>query len=105
MRGAGTPPHARSGGGYGAYLGSIPDFSPADFGVRLTGVRAGSPADRAGIRAGDVIVRLGGMEIADLYALTDALRAHRAGDRVSIAVVRDGQEIVVEAVLGERGGS
>ena len=89
-------------GGYGAYLGTIPDMSPIDFGVRLTGVREGSPADQAGIQAGDVIVQLEGKEVSDLYAYTYALREHQPGDRVEIIVLREGERVTLTATLGQR---
>jgi hypothetical protein len=88
--------------GYGPYLGTIPDMSPRDFGLRLTGVREGSPAERAGLQAGDVVVEFDGNEIADIYAYTYALRDHEPGDVVSITVERDGKRVTVQAVLGER---
>jgi Tol biopolymer transport system component len=88
--------------GYGAYLGTIPDFSPVDHGVLLGGVRAGSPADLAGLRGGDIIVRFQDMEIPDLYALTDALRAHRPGDNVRIEWLRDGRPMSGETTLARR---
>lgn len=88
--------------GYGAYLGTIPDFSPVDHGVLLGGVREGSPADRAGLQQGDIIVGLGGMEVADLYGLTDALRAHRPGDVVVIEWLRDGERMSAETELASR---
>ena len=103
-RGAGTPPSANQGRGYGAYLGSIPDYTPAERGVRIAGVREGSPAERAGLRAGDIIIAFDDQEIADIYAMTEALRARKPGDRVRIRVVREGREVTVTAVLGERGG-
>ncbi|HEU4452593.1 MAG TPA: M20/M25/M40 family metallo-hydrolase [Longimicrobium sp.] len=103
-RSTAPPPRAASGGGYGAYLGSIPDFAPMERGVRLTGVRAGSPAEKAGIRAGDVIVRMGEMEVRDLQDLTDALRAHKPGDVVPVAVLRDGAPVAVTVTLSTRGG-
>jgi S1-C subfamily serine protease len=70
--------------------------------VRITGVRPGSPADKAGVQAGDVIVRFAGVDVKTLDDLTFALRARRAGDRVDVVVVRDGQERQVQAVLEER---
>jgi S1-C subfamily serine protease len=51
-----APPVSSTTSGYGPYLGTIPDMTPRDFGVRLTGVREGSPAAEAGIRGGDVVV-------------------------------------------------
>ncbi|MEE2905253.1 MAG: M20/M25/M40 family metallo-hydrolase [Gemmatimonadota bacterium] len=88
--------------GYGPYLGSIPDMTPRDFGLRLTGVRERSPADEAGLRGGDVVVEFDGNEITDIYAYTYALQARSPGDEVSIVVERDGERITVTAVLGER---
>jgi S1-C subfamily serine protease len=67
-------------------------------------VRAGSPAEKAGIRAGDVIVRMGEMEVRDLQGLTDALRAHKPGDVVPVTVLRDGASVTVTATLSTRGG-
>ena len=89
-------------GGYGPYFGSIPDMTPQDFGVRLTGVRDGSPAAIAGLREGDVLVSFGGKETGDLYAFTYALQEHAPGDRVEVVVVRNGERVTMEAVLGER---
>lgn len=90
--------------GYGPYLGTIPDMAAmsGENGVRLTGVREGSPADEAGLRAGDVIVEFGGEAVGDLYDYTYALRAHAPGDEVEIVVARDGERLTLTAVLGER---
>lgn len=88
--------------GYGPYLGTIPDMSMAEGGVRLTGVREASPAAVAGLQAGDVIVAFAGREIADLYEYTYALRAHAPGDRIEIVVLREGERVTLSAVLGRR---
>jgi Tol biopolymer transport system component len=104
VRGAGEPPR-QGGGGSGAWLGTVPDFSPVEHGVRLSGVSANSPAEAAGLRAGDVVIRIDDDDIKDLYALTDALRERRPGDGVTITYVRDGAERSVALVLGRRGGS
>lgn len=98
-------PSATSGsrsGGYGPYLGTIPDMTPRDHGLRLTGVREGSPAEEGGLRAGDVVVEFGGREITDIYAYTYALRDHAPGDEVEIVVERDGERVTLTVVLGER---
>ena len=52
---------------------------------------------------GDILIRLGGEEIEDLYAFTDALRSHAPGDTVEIVVLREGEEVPLVAVLGSRG--
>jgi len=100
-------PQATAGGsGYGAYLGTIPDMSggvPNGQGVKITGVRAGSPAAQAGLAAGDVITTIGGKHIGNLYDMTDALRSHQPGDTVVIVSTRDGVERRATTVLGKRG--
>ena len=68
----------------------------------MSGVREGSPADRAGLQSGDVIVEFGGHEVTDLYAYTFALREHAPGDKVVVVVTRDGERLTLEATLGER---
>jgi len=98
----GASPSSSSSSGYGPYLGTIPDMTPRDFGLRLTGVREGSPAEEAGLEAGDVVVEFDGREIGDIYAYTYALRDHQPGDEVTIVVERDGERLTVTAVLGER---
>ncbi|MGH7497518.1 MAG: PDZ domain-containing protein, partial [Gemmatimonadales bacterium] len=90
--------------GYGAYLGTVPDMIGSPGGVRLAGVRAGSPAERAGLRGDDIITRIGNADIPDLQAMTDALRSHQPGDTVDIVVRRGDQVTTVRATLGIRGG-
>jgi hypothetical protein len=89
--------------GYGPYLGTIPDFGEYEGeGVLLSGVRNGSPAERAGIRGGDVIVRFGGIPIANLYDYTYALRARKPGEVVDIEVKRGEEIIAVHPTLEKR---
>jgi hypothetical protein len=96
------PSSSTTGGGYGPYLGTIPDMVPVDSGLRLTGVREGSPAADAGIRGGDVVVEFSGREIGDIYTYTYALQDHEPGDAVEIVVLRDGERLTLTAVLGDR---
>jgi len=89
----------------GVYLGSIPDMGAADeVGMKLSGVRAGSPADVAGFKAGDVIVNFGGVEIKDIYGYTDALNAHKPGDVVTVIVRRGTERVTLTVTLGKRAG-
>ena len=98
---AGTAPAVTPG--YGAYLGSIPDMSESPGGVRLTGVRSGSPAEAAGLKGGDIIVRMGGVDVTDLQAMTDILRSHKAGETVELVYMRDGQRVTTHVTFGIRG--
>lgn len=90
--------------GYGAYLGTVPDMTGSPGGVRLVGVRAGSPAEKAGLRGDDIITRIGTADTPDLQAMTDALRSHRPGDTVDIVVRRGAGTTKLRATLGIRGG-
>jgi membrane-associated protease RseP (regulator of RpoE activity) len=104
VRVPGGPPRSGTGGaGYGPYFGAVPDFgeSPSP-GVRLGGVRPGSPADRAGLQAGDVIVRFAGVSIRTLDDLVFALRSRRAGEAVEVTYMRGGAERTARATLEER---
>jgi hypothetical protein len=98
-----APPAPARGAGYGPYFGIIPEFGESQQpGVRISGVRPGSPAENAGVHAGDVLVKFGDVTVRTLDDLAFALRGKRAGDRVGVVVVRDGQERQSEAVLQER---
>lgn len=89
--------------GTDVYLGTIPDMAGGDTpGLRITGVRAGSPADIGGLKGGDVIVEFGGKPVKDLYGYSDALYAHKPGDVVSIVVLRGGQRVTLQVTLGKR---
>jgi len=106
VRGAGEPPppagSANASRGYGAYLGSVPDFTPVERGVKLSGVSPGSPAEAAGLEAGDIIIGLAGSDVADLQAMTDVLREHAPGDEVEVVFIRDGAQMNVKVKLGSR---
>ncbi len=100
---AAPPARGPRAAGYGPYLGVVPEFGEsAVAGVKVSGVRTGSPAEKAGMRAGDVIVRFGPVTVKTLNDLTFALRGQRPGDRVELWLLRDGAEARVEAVLQER---
>ena len=78
-----------------AYLGTIPDYTTEGTGVKLSGVRAGGPADKAGLQGGDVIVEFGGQKIANIYDYTYALDAVKIGVPVEVVVIRDGKQITL----------
>lgn len=90
------------GSGYGPYFGSIPDFGQTENGVRFSDVKPDSPAAKAGLKAGDVLVQFGGKPIRNLYDFTDALRRSKVGDVVPVTVLRDGKEMKVDVTLEQR---
>jgi len=97
-----TPASGQASRGSGAGLGTIPDMTPQEYGMRITGVREGSAADKAGFLAGDVIVEFDGTAITDIYAYTYALGDHDPGDEVVVVVERDGERVELTAILGSR---
>ena len=90
------------GGGYGPYFGSIPDFGQVEKGVRFSDVQPGSPAAKAGLKGGDVLVKFGEKAITNLYDFTDALRASKVGDVVEVTVQRDGKPVKTSVTLEQR---
>jgi acetylornithine deacetylase/succinyl-diaminopimelate desuccinylase-like protein len=89
--------------GASASLGTIPDMTESPGGVKIAGVRAGGPAAVAGLQKDDVITRIGEHVIANLYDMTNALRAHKPGDTVVVTYKRGEAEHSVTAVLTRRG--
>ena len=83
-------------------LGTIPDFAYNGKGFRLSGVVPGSPAEAAGMKEGDVIIRINTIPVGGLKEFSDILKTLKPGDRASILFLREGTEIKVEAVVKER---
>ncbi len=97
-----SPGRIAGGGGYGAWLGTIPDYMQTEGGVLLSGVREGSPAEQAGLAANDVIVRFDGIRVDNIYDYTFALRTRKPGQEVRITVKRGGKDLDLVATLGRR---
>ncbi|MFG2885043.1 S1C family serine protease [Streptomyces sp. NPDC048297] len=71
-------------------------------GAAVVNVLSGGPADRAGLRPGDVITRLGNSTITTTTALSEALAGDKPGQRTTLTYQRDGREQSVEVTLGEQ---
>jgi Tol biopolymer transport system component len=76
-----------------AYLGTIPDYTTEVKGVKISGVRAGSPAERGGVQGGDVLIEFAGQKIVNIYDYTYALDAVKIGQPLKIAVERAGRRV------------
>ena len=96
------PTGTSGGSGYGAYFGSIPDFGQTEDGVKFSDVKPNSPAAKAGLKPGDVLVQFGGKAIHNLYDFTDALRRGKIGEVVEVRVLRDGQSVTASVKLEQR---
>ncbi|MFJ8145403.1 S1C family serine protease [Streptomyces sp. NPDC096048] len=75
-------------------------YRPA--GVAVVEVSDGGAADRAGLRPGDVVVRLGDTDITTITSLAEALASMEPGDRTKVTYTRDGDERTTEVTLGEQ---
>ena len=90
-----SDPTLRSGG---ASLGVIPDYSGEEVkGVKITGTTPGSAADKAGLKANDILILFDTKKIETLYDLTDALNAATPGKTIKLQIIREGKTITVEA--------
>ena len=78
-----------------AYLGTIPDYTTEVKGVKLSGVRGDSPAEKGGLKGGDVIVEFAGQKITNIYDYTYSLDAVKIGQAVEIVVERDGKRVTL----------
>ena len=87
------------GGGDRPYFGSVPDFAQDKPGYALSGVTKGGPAERAGLRTGDIIVGLGESRIGNLEDFDSALRKHKAGDKVPVQIQRGTDTLTLEVTL------
>jgi serine protease Do len=74
---------------------------PVEWGVYVTRVEPGSPAEQAGIETGDIITRLGEVSLDEEHSYINALFEYEAGQQVQVELARGRQMIQVEVVLGE----
>ena len=100
--GAEKPPAKKTSGGFRVTLGIIPDYSDDPNGLRIDGVRENTPAEKAGMEDGDIMVKFGETTIKNIYDLTAALTSAVPGDIVDIVVLRDGKEVTLTATLEGR---
>lgn len=88
--------------GFRTYVGTIPDYSEQTDGMRLTGVREGSPAAKAGLQAGDIMVKFGKVDVKNVYDYTYALGEYKPGDEVEVVVKRGDKLITCTVKLEKR---
>ncbi|MCE9637505.1 MAG: M20/M25/M40 family metallo-hydrolase [Planctomycetes bacterium] len=105
--GTSPPKPASAGGASGeggrrASLGTMPDFEFAGPGVRVASVIEGSPAQKAGIATGDIVLSIDGAPIEDLRAYSTVLKAHKPGDVVKLRIRRGDTEQDLQATLVAR---
>ena len=83
-------------------LGTMPDFAFQGEGVLIAAVSPDSPAGKAGLQKGDVVVGFAGQPIADLQAYSDVMKTLSPGQTTTVTVLRDGTEIEMSVTLEAR---
>ncbi len=91
----------QSSGGWKVYVGTIPDYA-YEGGYKLSGVSDGGPAQRAGMKGGDIMIKFGDRKISNIYDYVYALKEHVPGDHVEVVVMRGDEELKFEIELGVR---
>ena len=84
------------------YVGTVPDFAGEVDGYKLGGVTDGSPAAKAGLQAGDIIIQFGEKKISNIYDFTYAIGNYVPGDKVNVIIKRGEKEMTVEIELESR---
>jgi dienelactone hydrolase len=70
--------------------------------AEVTELAKGSPAEAAGIKAGDIILKIGAVDVKDTASAVKTIRSHKPGDKVTVKLRRNDQEMEVEATMGSR---
>ena len=84
------------------YLGTVPDFGFPGPGVRISSVVVSSPAEKAGLRANDIILMINAKPVVDLRGYSALLKILKAGDRITIRFKRGKDESSTTAIVTER---
>jgi len=85
--------------GFRVTFGVIPDYGDDPQGLRITGVKAGGPAEKAGLKGDDIVTKFGATTIKNIYDLTSAMGEYKPGDKINVVVLRDGKELVLPVTL------
>lgn len=84
--------------GFRVYLGTIPNYAESNDGLKIDGVRDDSPAAKAGLKAGDTIVKIAGRDVKNVYDYTQALGEMKAGQEYEIVVVRGSERMALKII-------
>lgn len=84
------------------YVGTIPDYGSQAEGFKITGVSEGSPAQKAGLKGGDIIVEFGGKKVSNIYDYMYAMNSFAPGDIVDVLVKRDKDELKLKLELAAK---
>jgi len=92
----------KSMGSVKVYVGTIPDYSSTAEGMKLAGVKEGSPADKGGLKAEDIIIKFGTKDVKNIYDYMYAMGEYKPGEEAEIVVLRNNEKVTLKIVLGSR---
>jgi len=75
-------------------LGVMPDYMFDGKGMKIDGTKDGKPAQLAGLKQGDIVIKMGDMEVIDMQSYMKCLAAFKPGQTIDVAVLRDGKEVI-----------
>ncbi|MCY7361816.1 MAG: M28 family peptidase, partial [Ignavibacteria bacterium] len=84
------------------YVGTIPDYSATVEGMKLAGVKEGSPAEKGGLKAEDIIIKFGAKDVKNIYDYMYAMGEYKPGEEADVIVLRNNEKVNLKIVLGSR---
>lgn len=92
----------RSMGNVKVYVGTIPDYSYQGEGMKITGAKEGSPADKGGMISEDIIIKFGNKDVKNIYDYMYAMGEFKPGEEAEVVVLRKNEKVTLKIVLGSR---
>lgn len=80
-------------------LGVVPDYGFEGQGMRIDGVSDGKPAQKAGLKQGDIVIRIGEIPVTDMMSYMKALGKFNKGEKATVVVIRNKEEVKTEVVF------
>ncbi|MDQ3194527.1 MAG: M28 family peptidase, partial [Bacteroidota bacterium] len=92
----------RSMGNVKVYVGTIPDYSFTAEGMKLSGVKEGSPAEKSGLKAADIIIKFGSKGVKNIYDYMYAMGEFKPGEEADVVILRNNEIVNLKITLGSR---
>lgn len=97
-----TPKKNETKTSFRVYVGTVPDFSYNGQGYKTSNIAKNSPGEKAGLKAGDIIIKFGDIDVMNIYDFTFALSKYNIGDEVEVTFIRDNQQMKTKLMLAGR---
>ena len=92
----------RTMGNVKVYVGTIPDYSYSGEGMKITGAKEGSPAEKGGLMSEDIIIKFGNKDVKNIYDYMYAMGEFKPGEEAEITVLRKNEKVTLKVILGSR---